>query len=398
MKPVSSILMLIFLSVLFQGCNTLFNTRTINIEIVEPGRINVSPKYKNVAVKYNNCNVGYNPQFATYFDGEKVIIDSINTDSISSKVYYEIFVEHLIKQDFFESITVLNPADFSGVKLVDSLIQKFDLEHDTILTNGEKYQEELVSYFTSIINLYPVELKHYSNSKTIDPKLGLYSKQELKEIAETTNADILFSFDYYASLDGINFSPDYYTGYEKVQVMAFWNFYDLQSQELQFLYTKIDTISWRIEARNLYHTIKELPPRKDAILNAADITATRFAEYLIPHWIEVQRMYYHSGHVDIKKTDRLIKENKWMEAAKIWKANINNPNKNIAAKCRFNMALVCEMEGNLEAAVDWVIQSFHVFGSNNNEHYYNCLDYINILNLRNIDIKKIDLQFSGIEP
>ncbi len=398
MKPVSSILILLFFLIFFQGCKTLYNTRTINIEIIEPGRVNVSPKYKNVAIKYNNCNVGYNPDFATYFEGNRELTDTINWDSIASKVYYEIFVEHLIKQDFFDSVTVLNPTNFSSVKLVDSLIQKFDLEHDTIPTKGEKIQEKLVSYFTKLINLHPVELKHYSNSKTIDPKLGLYSKQELNEIAETTNADILFSFDYYTSLDGINFSPDYYTGYEKVQVMAFWNFYDLQSQKLQFLYTKIDTISWKIEARNLYNTIKELPPRKDAILNAADITATRFAEYLVPHWIEVQRMYYHSSHVDIKKTDILVKENRWMEAAKIWKANVNNPNKNIAAKCKFNMALVCEMEGNLEAAIDWVVQSFHVFGSKNNEHYYNCINYINILALRKIDIKKIDFQFSGIEP
>ncbi len=87
-----------------------------------------------------------------------------------------------------------------------------------------------------------------------------------------------------------------------------------------------------------------------------------------------------------------------MEAAEIWKANVNNPNKYIAAKCKFNMGLVCEMEGNLEAAVDWVVQSFHVLGAKNKEHYYNCTNYINILALRKIDIKKIDLQFSGIEP
>lgn len=398
MKPVSSILILLFFLIVFQGCNTLYNTRTINIEIIEPGRVNVSPKYKNVAVKYNNCNVGYNPDFATYYEGNRKLTDTINWDSIASKVYYEIFVEHLIKQDFFDSVTVLNPTNFSGVKLVDSLIQKFDLEHDTIPTKGEKIQEKLVSYFTRLTNLHPVELKHYSNSKTIDPELGLYSKQELKEIADTTNADILFSFDYYASLDGIKFSPDCYTGYEKVKVMAFWNFYDLQSQKLQSLYTKIDTISWEINENGFYYSIKELPPRKDAVLNAADITATRFAEHLIPHWIEVQRMYYYSGHVDIKKTDKLIKENRWMEAAEIWKANVNNPNKYIAAKCKFNMGLVCEMEGNLEAAVDWVVQSFHVLGAKNKEHYYNCTNYINILAHRKIDIKKIDFQFSGIEP
>ncbi len=287
-----------FFSLFFFKDATHFITHTINIEILEPGRINISPKYKKVAVKYNNCNVGYNSRFANFSIGDTVYTDSINTDSIASKVYYNLFVEHLKKQNFLDSIVVIKPTNFSGVKLVDSLIHQFDFNKDTILTTTEKMDERLVSYFTSLINLYPNETKQYSTSKTIDQKLGLYTKQELKEIADTTDADVLFSLDYFASLDGISFFPNGYVGFETVQVMAFWNFYDLQSQKLQFLYTKIDTISWGINENGFYYSIKELPPRKDAVLNAADITATRFAEYLIPHWIEVQRMYYYSGHVD----------------------------------------------------------------------------------------------------
>ncbi len=117
-----------------------------------------------------------------------------------------------------------------------------------------------------------------------------------------------------------------------------------------------------------------------------------FAELLIPHWVEVQRMYYKSGQCRIKKAEELIKENDWIEAAEIWKKNVNNKNKSIAAKSMFNLALACEIEGDIDAAIDWAVKSFHVFERKNELNYYNCLDYIQILGQRKLDIKVINMQ------
>lgn len=175
--------------------------------------------------------------------------------------------------------------------------------------------------------------------------------------------------------------------------MALWNIYDLKKLEHRALQPKIDTITWRKYANTPKQTFKYLPPRKDAIFNAADIAGTKFADFLIPHWIEEERIYYHSGHIELKKTKKLVKENKWLEAAEIWKANVNNPNKNIAAKSKFNMGLVCEMLGDNEAALDWVVQSFHVFGPKNQVHYANCQNYIRILALRKLETNIINKQF-----
>jgi hypothetical protein len=40
----------------------------------------------------------------------------------------------------------------------------------------------------------------------------------------------------------------------------------------------------------------------------------------------------------------------------------------IAATSKFNMALTCEMLNQLDAAVDWAVQSYHVFGQKNPVH------------------------------
>jgi hypothetical protein len=133
-----------------------------------------------------------------------------------------------------------------------------------------------------------------------------------------------------------------------------------------------------------------LPPRKDALYNAADLAATELIDFLVPHWINVDRMYYKSGHTELKKTNYLIQQNRWLEAAEIWKKNINNKNKMIAAKSMFNLGLACEMNGDIDAAIDWITKSFLFIGNQNEIHAFNCNNYIKVLAQRKLDIKKIE--------
>jgi hypothetical protein len=188
---------------------------------------------------------------------------------------------------------------------------------------------------------------------------------------------------------GNSFYQTYY-GRERVYVMAGWNFYDLKNQELLFFYLHKDSVDWTQYVTSLKQAIAKLPPRREAVFASAEITGENFAEYLVPHWIEVERMYYTSGHVELNKTEQLVQRNEWMEAAKIWKNNVNNKNKSIAAKSMFNLALACEISGDMDAAIDWAVKSYHVFGNKNEVHAANCKNYIDILGMRKKDIKQIE--------
>lgn len=394
MKSFFNLTIYLLLFIALQGCNTLFNTRTIDIEIIEPGRVRIPEKYKIVAVKFNNVNIKYNPNFAEYYKGTEILTDSANTDSIASKVYYSMFIESLKQQQFFDSVYELKPRYYSNVNIIDSLISPLNKTNDSLYYLDDLPPEITISFFAALLKKFPLQNKKNASSKILDPNFGLYSKEEIQQIADSTNADILLSFDYFATIDGSTFKKKNFEGLELVYTTAFWNFYDLHELKLKYFYDRLDTISWKVGARNIDLALKELPPRKDAILNAADVAGGRFAEFLIPHWIPVQRMYYYSGQLDIKETDKLIKEGNWIKAAKIWKKYVNNPNKAIAAKCLFNMGLACEMQGDIDAAIDWVVRSFHIFGQKNEANYFNCMDYIRILAQRKQDIKKIELQLN----
>jgi len=407
MFRLSNLLYLFLCLAFLQSCNTLLNVSTINFEIVVPGKIKIPPEYQKAAIRYNNCNVSVNPNFNFYMEDNEKFENKINIDSIASEVYYQIFISHLKNQQFFDTIIELEPVDFSNIVLNDSLVYSQFKDNDTSDSSNLNNVSSEVFNFTEMVNRFSNPDRKTPDMKFIDPEFGLYSKDEIQQIADTTGADLLFSFDYFASVDGIyspNFIVDlsdtfmvddfayYYPrrAKEVVNILSCWNFYDLKKQELAFSYRKTDTIKWTASAYNLKEAIRTLPPRKDAVLNAADIAGSRFAEFLVPHWIEVERMYYKSGHVELKKTEELIQENRWLDAAEIWKKNTTNKNKSIAAKSMFNMALACEMNSDIDAAIDWAVKSFYVFGAKNQFHASNCQNYIQILARRKIDIQRIE--------
>lgn len=407
MFRLSTLIYIFICLILLQSCNTLQNVSTINLEIVIPGKIVIPPKYKTAAIRYNNCNVAANSNFSCYFEDNKKLTDNTNIDSIASEIYYQIFTSHLKNQQFFDTIFELTPMNYSDIEINDSLVYaQFEINNTTdslqpLTANSEVFR------FTKQINDFIDTDSKKPKTKFLDPEFGLYSKDEIQQIADSTNADLLFSFDWFASVDGI-FSPLFtmnssgtiniediinynsQTAKEVVNIISCWNFYDLKKQELIYSHRKTDTIRWNIHAYALKDAKRGLPPRKDAVLNAADIAASRFVEFLVPHWIEVERMYYQSGNIEMKKTEALIKENRWLEAAEIWKKNTINKNKSIAAKSMFNMALACEMNGEMDAAIDWAVKSFYVFGTKNEFHAENCKNYIQILARRKLDIQKIE--------
>ena len=370
--------------ILLNSCNTLNNIQTIDLEVFVPSTIILSPDYQNVAVRYNNSNFSFNKWFRESQPGIKNQKDSLNIDSIAFVSYYKSFLETLKNEQFFDSVYVIQPGDYSGFSFSDSL---FSL--DSVKSQASPFRT--LSYV----------LTHMKNDnemdkpvKYINPELGLYTRNNLDKIADSTRCDILFSLDLLSASYGMEFDSELNSGYSVVYNMTFWNFYDLKEKKIVYQYNQIDTVTWQSPGVTFAKAENYMPEKDSAIIEAASISGISFAESLTPHWEFVQRMYYQSGHIDLKKTDNLILEGKWLEAAAIWKANIDNKNKNIAAKSMFNLALACEMEGELDAAIEWAVRSYHVFGPKNKLHAENCQNYIRIISVRKRDLKIIERQLN----
>jgi hypothetical protein len=92
------------------------------------------------------------------------------------------------------------------------------------------------------------------------------------------------------------------------------------------------------------------------------------------------------------QAEQLCLNGEWLKAAEIYQRETTNKNRNIAAKAKYNMALICEMEGKPDVAIDWLINSHSTFKYPNEEHQFNCRLYINTLAARKKEIERLDKQ------
>ena len=393
MKPHVKLLFIIVVLIFNQACNTLYNFKTINIEILEPAKVKLPHDYENVAIRYNNVNVAWNPLFANYNRDAKILTDSTNLDSLASFEYFRQFSETLKNQEYFDKVNEIKAADYSHTEITDSInIEDFSSSIDMGLMPDDYSAKISILKLLTIFRNNPPNPTQIENTKDLNPDYGFYSKKEIQTIRDTTGADILLSLDFFYTLNGRTFDELLNMTSEIVFVNYFWTAYDLQKLKPAFSIVKRDTISWDKFHDTDLTGITRLPDRKDAVMNAAYIAGTNTTKYLIPHWVEVERLYYQTGQVDLKPANKLVEEGKWTEAAKLWKQQVNSPNKMIAAKCMYNMAVACEMNDQLEAALEWAVKSYHVFGEKNEVHASNCREYIQILGQRKVDKSLIDLQ------
>ncbi len=390
---------------LLQGCNTLYNSKTINIEVLVPGAARIKPEYRKVALKYNNTNIAWNPVFAKHFEDTTTVIDRTNSDSVASKIYFDVFTRYLNEIQYFDTVTILPETDFTSIAISDSLVTEMFAAPEAIL-NISRNQQEVIKLARLTRNFQgPKPGKNIS--LLIDPEYGFYTRNKIETIARQTGADMFVSLDFFAAIDAIysrsiyrymsdslqtdlSYLAQFNEAKEVVMILASWSFYDLKKMEFTNHFQKIDTIQWIEPSYSLREAKRTLPPRKDAVYNAADLAATEFVEYLVPHWINVDRMYYKSGHTELKMTNKMIAQNRWLEAAEIWKKNVSNKNKMIAAKSMFNLGLACEMNGDIDAAIDWITKSFLFIGNQNEIHAFNCTNYIKVLAQRKLDIKRME--------
>jgi hypothetical protein len=66
----------------------------------------------------------------------------------------------------------------------------------------------------------------------------------------------------------------------------------------------------------------------------------------------------------------------WNDAAALWQKETLNPNPKVAGRACYNMAIINEINGDLDAAIGWAQKGY--------ENYYNRLSlwYVNILKNR----------------
>jgi len=186
------------------------------------------------------------------------------------------------------------------------------------------------------------------------------------DCSDTISQDIQYSFFHLFEDDIIN---RYYVAYLNVSPKAFWRIYDLTNKKIIDEYLYIDTIQWERSDKESSKALKQLPEKKNAILEAAYWAGYGYGKRIVPFWLDVDRFYYKSGSKEIKQAGKEVLKDNWTGAVQIWKKLAYGKKKSLAAKASLNMALASEIEDQLEIALEWAAKSYLMLKRSSSKKY-----------------------------
>jgi hypothetical protein len=115
--------------------------------------------------------------------------------------------------------------------------------------------------------------------------------------------------------------------------------------------------------------------RKEAVTDVGIKAGEAYAARILPCWIRVSRDYFVSGNENFKTAKRRAQSGDWDGAAQIWLEETKNPNGTLAGRACYNMAIISEINGDLDAAIQWSQKSYVDYRNRLALSYLNILKY-----------------------
>jgi len=114
--------------------------------------------------------------------------------------------------------------------------------------------------------------------------------------------------------------------------------------------------------------------RKDAVKEVSRKAGNIYAMRLIPYRLRVNREYYVKGTSNFKTAKRLARLGRWDEAGELWNLETDNPKRKVAGRAHYNMAIISEINGDIDNAVTWAQTAYAGFRIKKGLHYVRILE------------------------
>lgn len=127
---------------------------------------------------------------------------------------------------------------------------------------------------------------------------------------------------------------------------------------------------------------------------ASEFAASRLADFVSPHWVDVERGYFDGGHAFLRDGCVLFREGDLAGAERCWvRAFELRGRGKLRFRAAFNLALVCEMRDDVDGALSWLERAEGCVEDRDMEFMLRV--YRATLVCRRNDILKLDLQLRG---
>jgi Family of unknown function (DUF6340) len=292
-----------------------------------------------------------------------------------------------------KTVAVVNRSEASKeTQTIDAIHKVLSLETNDLQKTGAQASmqgltDELMknSRFTEVKPLKSMELKTFGAG--VFPSALAWDSVE--KICRESKTDALFSLElfdtesklnYAASPTQVNLGVTSLPAIEhQVNMTTFvktgWRIYDPATRTILDEYILGRDISSSGAGINPVVAASGLVGRKEAVKEVGNKAGEAYASRILPYWIRVSRDYFVRGDENFITAKRKAQSGNWDGAAAIWQEETGNPNGNLAGRACYNMAIIDEINGDLDGAIQWAQKSYENYNNKLALHYLNILRY-----------------------
>ncbi|MES1215594.1 MAG: DUF6340 family protein [Bacteroidota bacterium] len=308
--------------------------------------------------------------------------------------------------NYIKSVAIVNRSVAAKEnKVLNDIHQVVSLESKNLVEEGGKacvngLNDELIANnrFENVVKLEKTDLRSFGSG--VFPSALDWTQVE--KICRETNTDALFSLELFDTDSKLNYSSTpvkVNTGIVSLPALEHhvnmntlvktgWRMYDPVgrvildesniSKDLQFSGSGINPVA----------AAGALIEKKEAVIRASNMAGHIYAAKIDPYWIRVNREYFVKGSDNLAMAKRKAQTGNWDEAGELWKKETNSASSKIAGRACYNMAIINEINGDIDAAIQWAQKAYE------NYRVRIALQYVNILRNRKANNELLAVQGS----
>lgn len=122
--------------------------------------------------------------------------------------------------------------------------------------------------------------------------------------------------------------------------------------------------------------VKAVQGRKQGVMTMSRRMGENYSKRILDYNLRVSRHYYVRGSNSFRVAMRRARTGDWEGAAELWEMELLSPKRKAAGRAHYNMAIISEIRGDLDAAIEWASKAYSDYNDRR------ALRYVNILRNR----------------
>lgn len=230
-----------------------------------------------------------------------------------------------------------------------------------------------------------------------DRSIPPLSWAEVNALCKQNNSDVLVALDDIVIFNNYETWHDgsEYNGVADISSFHTWTIYDPLTKTFLLHETELDSLQAHETAYDLEQLIRDRLPHRDEIMKVVAFSVgEKLAERLAPRWETIYREYYDRGSKAMRAAAEKVKEEKWEEALKIWRAVQIEATDKHKARAAFNSAIIHERMGKIDEALIAIQQSINIYRAVNKYRKEKELAEVlkKVLEERKIEVTQLKIQ------